>query len=173
MKHARFLTPEKIIFLLLAGLCMNACRTDPEKEKKWDQQIQHQPTGRIKASIVVARGVFKRKDQSCTSGFGLCSVQIFPYDQPAPMRDTLVARGKHENLATFTMNVRDEDEIIIEFMGEVPHWEDEFLVFLPETYNNIMGYRWIQPVEGIYRSDKSIGLFGGVKINITKGDPVQ
>lgn len=124
--------------------------------------------------IVIAH--FGRKKKSCTKGFGIC--KLFPKpknDYTLEELDSMMAK-KHDNF--YARFILKGNELLIEFLENIPHFDNQFYVDKAEApfkprYKGLLGYEYIEPVIGVYKADKTIGKFGGVRIKVKKGKKLK
>jgi|GEM_PF-5739034 len=160
----------KIFLAITAFAILTSCNNSPgsNQEKMQEQPDEKGTEGKTNAEVVEVKGVFHTRSSQCAKGFGLCEFRVEPDQQNATM-DALVKKGEKEINTTFTLDDVG-NKIKIEFMEEVPYFDSVFVVERDTALEKFMHYEMIDILKGNYSTDKGMGQFGGVFINIRKTD---
>lgn len=104
----------------------------------------------------------------CKDGFGLCRVEFTKPNDEVVVLDSISNGGSEISIpAFFKIAAGNEEELTILFMEKCPNWNEKFIVdTLSIPYSDMVEGFTIVPVPGEYDSEKDLGDYGGVKIEI-------
>jgi len=165
-----------LLFLILATSVVAEGGTPVTVDKKKALSLSRGDLSTSAGGSGIVVAYFGRKKKSCIKGFGIC--KLFPKPRKDFTIDEIMSMvaESHENFyALFKLK---GDLLTIKFLEEIPHFQEKFFVDEPEppfepVYKNLLGYEYIKPVVGVYKADKNIGKYGGVRIKVEKGKKLE
>lgn len=153
--------------LLILGSCEKSENKDVKSSK--DSVVVQTSVEESKAEFSsLVTGNWYNPKMDCKDGFGLCRVEFTKPNDDVVVLDSISSGGKDASIpAFFKISANNEEELTILFMEKCPNWEEEFVVdTLSIPYSDMVEGFTIVPVPGEYQTEKDLGDFGGVKIEV-------